>query len=259
MTSLRTALKAATTVLLSILLAACGGGSGSGDPPSVAPVAVFAFRMPGLGAEEEFRYATSNEAFIAKARAQLLLPVTGRSVFPAGPIAAGDGGVNLDWGWHFTDLSLVESAIELCDGRPSMVQADLSYWLGTVKTFCPWGAYVAAEVTGSYPLRNFALGQEREIAAEELHVRLQDVSDSRCPAAAVCIAMIGNAFASVDLLVRKGSGAAQPVTVTMGAGARDQQAVLMGYRFTLNALEPYPQTGPWPKDQYRATVTVQKL
>jgi hypothetical protein len=36
--------------------------------------------------------------------------------------------------------------MELCDGRPSMVEADLPYWLGTVKRFCPWGAKVVGEV-----------------------------------------------------------------------------------------------------------------
>ena len=81
-----------------------------------------------------------------KARAQLRLAQDQRFLFPAGPIAAGNGGVNLSWGWHYTRADLAEMSIELCDGRPSLVQADLNYWLGTVKSFCPWGAYVHAEL-----------------------------------------------------------------------------------------------------------------
>jgi hypothetical protein len=67
-------------------------------------------------------------------------------LFATGGIAAGDGGVNSGWSWHLTDMSLTELAIELCDGTPSMVEADLDYWLGTVKTFCPWASYVYAEI-----------------------------------------------------------------------------------------------------------------
>lgn len=63
-----------------------------------------------------------------------------------GSLIAGDGGFNAPWGWHW-DPSTVEAAdavIELCDGRPSMVDEDLAYWIGTVGTFCPWGATVVA-------------------------------------------------------------------------------------------------------------------
>ena len=55
--------------------------------------------------------------------------------------------VNTGWSWHFTgDVALAELSIELCDGRPSMVEADLGYWLRTVGSFCPWGSYVYAEL-----------------------------------------------------------------------------------------------------------------
>ncbi|MFO0470430.1 MAG: hypothetical protein ACK51Z_05245, partial [Pseudomonadota bacterium] len=32
----------------------------------------------------------------------------------------------------------------LCAGRPTLVEADLAYWLSTVRRFCPWGSYVYA-------------------------------------------------------------------------------------------------------------------
>ena len=68
--------------------------------------------------------ATASADFIAKARAQLLLPEAQRSLFVNGSIAAGNAGVNTGWSWHFSDAALVEMAIELCDGRPSMVEAN---------------------------------------------------------------------------------------------------------------------------------------
>lgn len=123
-----------------IVLSSCGGS----DAPETA---TFAFRMRGLSAAEEFRVASSSPAFIEQARAQLALPASQRRQFAAGPIAAGNGGVNLGWSWHFTeDVALAEAAIELCDGRPSMVEADLRYWLRTVKSFCPWSSFVYAEI-----------------------------------------------------------------------------------------------------------------
>ena len=75
------------------------------------------------------------------------MPQAQRSLFVNGAIAAGNGGVNTGWSWHFSDAALVETAIELCDGRPSMVEANQDYWLNTVKRFCPWPSYVYAEVT----------------------------------------------------------------------------------------------------------------
>lgn len=122
-------------------LLACGG-----TDVTASDTVIFAFRLRNQPASEEFRVATSTPEVIAAARAQLALPVASRNLFPNGPIAAGDGGQNPGWGWHFTGLQLVDLSIELCDGTPSLVQADLPYWLNTVKRFCPWSAYVYAEV-----------------------------------------------------------------------------------------------------------------
>lgn len=91
--------------------------------------------------------SSSSPRFIAQARAQLALPAAQRRLFAAGPIRAGNGGHNLDWSWHFTDnVALAEVMLELCDGRPSMVEADLGSWLRRVDSFCPWGSYVYAEL-----------------------------------------------------------------------------------------------------------------
>lgn len=125
--------------VVAALLAACGGS----EPPQTT-TSTLVFRIRGTPPSEEFRYVTSSPELIARAREQLRLPEAQRFLFASGGIAAGDGGHNQPWRWHFTDLALVEVAIELCDGRPTLVEADLAYWLSTVRRFCPWGSYVYA-------------------------------------------------------------------------------------------------------------------
>lgn len=132
--------------VLCAVVAACGGSGGEAPAPPQQGAVSFVFRLRGLPDAEEFRVSSTSPAFIAEARAQLVLPPAQRTLFVAGPIAAGNGGHNSGWSWHFSSVSLVEAAIELCDGTPSMVEADLSYWLDTVKTFCPWSSYAYAEV-----------------------------------------------------------------------------------------------------------------
>lgn len=245
-------------LVLTLALASCGGGGDDSGtpPPPPAETVTFAFRLQNAGPVQEFRYATASPAFIAKARAQLLLPVVGRHQFPIGPIAAGSGGVNLNWNWHFTSLDFAEAAIALCDGTPAMVEADLSYWINTVKSFCPWSGYLHSEVAGSYTLRRMAIGDVREIAQEDMRIELKDVTDSRCPAAAICITA---GFATAHLVVRIGNRAPEALTVTLDHAAGDKQTVFAGYRFTLDQLDPFPISGPAPKDQFRADITVQKL
>lgn len=61
-----------------------------------------------------------------------------------GKLVRGDGGFNQPWSWHLdpSSVRMAEISIELCDGRPSLVEGDLDYWLGTVKTYCPWSSKV---------------------------------------------------------------------------------------------------------------------
>lgn len=62
----------------------------------------------------------------------------------SGELLPGHGGFNQPWSWHLDPLTVhvPDASIELCDGRPSMIEADLSYWLDTVGQYCPWGARV---------------------------------------------------------------------------------------------------------------------
>ena len=68
----------------------------------------------------------------------------GQTGVVSGKLVAGNGGFNSPWSWHLdpATIEVPEVAIELCDGRPSFVEADLPYWLNSVAYFCPWGARV---------------------------------------------------------------------------------------------------------------------
>jgi len=61
---------------------------------------------------------------------------------PSGRLIRGSVAYNRPWSWHIDseDIHMAEMTIELCDGTPSLVEADLDYWLDTVQRFCPWGA-----------------------------------------------------------------------------------------------------------------------
>ncbi|MCX7607352.1 MAG: hypothetical protein N2170_08845 [Bacteroidia bacterium] len=89
-------------------------------------------------------------SLIAEARA-MLRDTTLRKI-PIGPLRRGDGGFNRcagrQWGWHVLpdSVSFAEMAIELCDGLPSHVEGDISYWVDTVGRYCPWGARIVREI-----------------------------------------------------------------------------------------------------------------
>ena len=70
-----------------------------------------------------------------------------------GSLVAGDAGYNAPWSWHLdpSTVEIVDATIELCDGRPSLVEADLDYWLGTVGRFCPWGARITRRLPADVP------------------------------------------------------------------------------------------------------------
>lgn len=68
------------------------------------------------------------------------------SMFPIGELEYGDGGFNKPWSWHLNSESvrMVEVAVEVCDGLPSHVEADLKYWVEVVGRYCPWGGRIVA-------------------------------------------------------------------------------------------------------------------
>jgi len=126
------------------------------------PVSVWSAETPALtlftftvrsAPDERFVAATDDPGLIQRCREQLALPVEDRHLHLNGRLGAGHGGTNLSWSWHIDPerWDLVEDSIELCDGRPSFVEADLDTWLGTVGQFCPWSSFVVAE-GAPYPL-----------------------------------------------------------------------------------------------------------
>lgn len=117
-------------------LAAAGALFAANYQPAHANVAIIAtFDVQG----EQFRVRIENEATIEQVRA--LGRGEGTASIPNGRLLRGSDG-NEPWSWHLDpqDIEMTEVAIELCDGTPSLVEADLDYWVDTVQRFCPWTA-----------------------------------------------------------------------------------------------------------------------
>ena len=131
MTFLRSRFRRAFLVIaLGLMVSAC-----SGSEPSEA-VAEFVIDVDS----ERFVVRSTDPDTIVQFREVMQ---GRRSGFPIGPLRRGDGGFNAPWSWHF-DPALVrvaELAIEVCDGRPTYVEANL----GDFPAYCPWGARVVGE------------------------------------------------------------------------------------------------------------------
>ena len=125
--------RAACALALALSLTA----SGCGDPTGPPGIAAFTLEVSG----ERFVVWVDTQEQVETMQARL---ASGEEGVVSGELRAGDGGYNDPWSWHLDPASVhaPDLAIELCDGRPSMVEADLDYWLETVGQFCPWGARV---------------------------------------------------------------------------------------------------------------------
>jgi hypothetical protein len=75
---------------------------------------------------------------------QVLVLQRGESAatIPSGRLLRGSVTYNEPWSWHIDseDVHMAEITIELCDGLPSQVEANMDYWVNTVQRFCPWQA-----------------------------------------------------------------------------------------------------------------------
>ncbi|HSW31751.1 MAG TPA: hypothetical protein VLH75_19870 [Longimicrobiales bacterium] len=129
------AARGALTVMAVIVFAACGDATG--------PEGGARFELEVSG--ERFVVHVEGASQIAALEARM---ASGEEGVVNGEILSGDGGFNAPWKWHMVPSTVhtADTAIELCDGRPSLVEADLEYWLGTVKQFCPWGAKVVRRI-----------------------------------------------------------------------------------------------------------------
>lgn len=121
-----------------VVAAALGAALVAGCESSTAPEPeTFVVEVSG----ETFKVRTADAAVIADLEARM---ASGEEGVISGKLLAGSGGYNTPWSWRLdpATVHVADMAIELCDGRPSMVEADTAYWIGTVKQFCPWGAVV---------------------------------------------------------------------------------------------------------------------
>ncbi len=100
--------------------------------------------------QEDFRVWITNESTIQQIFD--LQDGTSSANIPNGALHEGQGRAdhNSPWTWYLdpVDIDMAESTIEVCDGRPSLVDALLADYL-TVGRFCPWGA----ELVGVQDLR----------------------------------------------------------------------------------------------------------
>lgn len=115
--------------LLSLALAACGG-----SPTEPSP-AYADYVVSVAGETFVLRIADPKTRRLAEENLQ-----GKNSLFPAGPVIAGNGAFNAPWSWHLDPVRtrFVESAIEVCDGRPSDVEGDRVAYT----QYCPWAARV---------------------------------------------------------------------------------------------------------------------
>ena len=115
-------------------------GTGCGEDTS-GPGVTQTFTVEVSG--ELFKVQVVGEASIAAFEERMQTGIRG---VINGELRAGDGGFNSPWSWHLEPETVhtADISIELCDGRPSLVEADTAYWLSSVKRFCPWGAKVVS-------------------------------------------------------------------------------------------------------------------
>ena len=104
-------LRLSATVIFSCVSLACGGDG----PMAPSRSALVTFRV----ADETFRVHLLDESQIDAAHRAAN---GGRARIPNGRVVAGTG-VNVRWSWHVEDVEFAELTTEVCDDRPSDVNA----------------------------------------------------------------------------------------------------------------------------------------
>lgn len=121
---------------VALAMAACSEGS---TAPQQNPA--FTIQVAGDGFSEEFVVEVATQSQVDELEARLDSGAEGVII---GDLLTGSGDFNAPWSWHMDPATVhaADASIEVCDGRPSMVEDDLDYWIGTVGNYCPWGAKV---------------------------------------------------------------------------------------------------------------------
>ena len=132
-------LRGPVLVLVLVALVALAPACSSPASPSELNGGVVATFEVG---SERFKVFVKNPAAIQ--RLLQLQNGAGGGQIPNGRILRGSGtaGHNLPHAWHLDpdDIQIVDVAIELCDGRPSYVDANVDEYVDVVGRYCPWGA-----------------------------------------------------------------------------------------------------------------------
>lgn len=130
--------RVAPAVILFLGLAATGCSTSVTPSPDLKGGVIATFETVG----EQFKVFVKNPAAIER----LLAIRNGAALgqIPNGRILRGAGAANHNSprAWHLDpdDIQVVDSAIEVCDGRPSYVDQHLGEYVDVVGRYCPWGA-----------------------------------------------------------------------------------------------------------------------
>lgn len=102
---------------------------------------------------ERFVVQITDAATIASARRSMRGEL---ETYPVlfGELRAGSDGINRDpvtgraWSWHLDPdtVRLVDTTIEIYDGRPSDIEGDLPYWLDKMGRYAPWSTRFEREI-----------------------------------------------------------------------------------------------------------------
>jgi len=121
---------------LSAMLVGCGSIAPSGQPAPM-PGVVVTVRVADA---EEYRIHLTDPVDIAVARK--LVAGEAAPGIPNGRVVRGEPDVNVGYSWHIDpdSLEFADTAIEVCDGRPSDVEKGVI----TSDRYCPWSAKLVA-------------------------------------------------------------------------------------------------------------------
>jgi hypothetical protein len=122
--------------LVLLLLTACS--SPTAPSPDLRGGVVATFEV----GQERFQVFVKNAAAIDRLLA--LRDGAALGQIPNGRIQRGPGAGqhNAPRAWHLDadDIQIVDTAIEVCDGRPSYVDEHLDEYVDVIGRYCPWGA-----------------------------------------------------------------------------------------------------------------------
>jgi len=97
-------------------------------------------------------------------------------------------------------------------------------------------------------------GREAVVRGEKLSIKVQSVSDSRCPSGATCV-WAGNG-AVVIKVAKKNK---KQVVATLNTSTEPKEITYRGFKIKLIALSPYPKINqPIDPKNYEATIVVTK-